>query len=96
MKPNSGMATSLEIESRVHRLSLTLGALAEIESALGCKDLRSLTDELKTLNAEKLSHVLVALLRAGGAEDAEGLAKRTNPVAAARAIGAVFNTGFSP
>lgn len=51
------------------RLCLTLGALAEIETALGCDGLTALADRMRALSARDLCAVLAALLRGGG-EDA--------------------------
>jgi hypothetical protein len=51
------------------RLCLTLGALAEMETALGCEGLSALADRMRRLSARDLTAVLAALLR-GGAEGA--------------------------
>ena len=51
------------------RLCLTLGALAEIETALGCDGLTALAERMRALSAGDLGAVLAALLRGGG-EDA--------------------------
>ena len=51
------------------RLCLTLGALAEIETALGCDGLTALAERMRALSARDLGAVLAALLRGGG-EDA--------------------------
>ncbi len=48
------------------RLCLTLGALAEIETALDCDGLAGLSDRMKALSARDLTVVLAALLRGGG------------------------------
>lgn len=47
-------------------LCLTLGALAEIETALGVSGLAGLAERMRTLSARDLSAVLAALLRGGG------------------------------
>ncbi len=56
----------LEIGNVIHRLCLTLGALAEIEAALGAETLSALESRLKLLSARDMSAVLAALLRGGG------------------------------
>lgn len=48
------------------RLCLTLGALAEIETALGCDGLGGLAGRMRALSAGDLMAVLAALLRGGG------------------------------
>lgn len=48
------------------RLCLTLGALAEIETALGVEGLDALADRMRGLRARDLLAVLAALLRGGG------------------------------
>ena len=56
------------------RLCLTLGALAEMETALGCDGLASLAERMRNLSARDLSTVLAALLRGGGEQTlADGL-----------------------
>ena len=51
------------------RLCLTLGALAEMEGALGVDGFAGLAERMRTLSARDLTVVLKALLRGGG-EDA--------------------------
>jgi hypothetical protein len=48
------------------RLCLTLGALAEMETALGCEGLAALAERMRRLSARDLMAVLAALLRGGG------------------------------
>lgn len=48
------------------RLCLTLGALAEMETALDCDGLTALSDRMRSLSARDLTIVLAALLRGGG------------------------------
>ena len=48
------------------RLCLTLGALAEMETALGCEGLAGLAERMRALSARDLTVVLAALLRGGG------------------------------
>jgi hypothetical protein len=47
-------------------LCLTLGALAEIETALGVEGLGGLAERMRALSARDLTKVLAALLRGGG------------------------------
>lgn len=51
------------------RLCLTLGALAEIETALGCEGPGALSGRMRALSARDLLAVLAALLRGGGEAD---------------------------
>jgi hypothetical protein len=48
------------------RLCLTLGALAEIETALGLSGVEALAERMRALSANDLMVVLAALLRGGG------------------------------
>ncbi|GAA0643682.1 GTA-gp10 family protein [Brevundimonas lenta] len=48
------------------RLCLTLGALAEIETALAIEGAAGLAERMRTLSARDLMVVLAALLRGGG------------------------------
>lgn len=57
---------ALTLGSVTHRLCLTLGALAEIETALGLQSLAELETRLKRLSATDILAVLAALLRGGG------------------------------
>ena len=58
------------------RLCLTLGALAQIETALGLDDWSHLPQRMARLSARDLVAVLAALLRGGGeAEAADALAE---------------------
>ena len=74
------------------KLCLTLGALAEIETALGARGLSDLSERLRQPSADELLQVLLALLRGGG-ECVSADALRTAPLdlrAAMQAIGAAF------
>ena len=77
-------------------LRLTLGALAEIEEALGTDDLDGLAKRLGRLSARDLFAILRALLKGGGDNDAaECLANE--PLDLPQALGAVtqaFAAGF--
>ncbi|ADL00576.1 GTA-gp10 family protein [Brevundimonas subvibrioides] len=74
------------------RLCLTLGALAEIETALGAAGIEALGARMRTLSAGDLMAVLAALLRGGGegrfARALDGAA--VSPVDAAEAVAAAF------
>lgn len=48
------------------RLCLTLGALAEIETALGLESVGGLAERMRALSGRDLMAVLAALLRGGG------------------------------
>lgn len=65
MNPARG-ETTLLIDGQTHTLCLTLGALAEIEQALGCESLKDLAIRLKSVSARDLIRLLAALLRGGG------------------------------
>jgi hypothetical protein len=73
-------------------LCLTLGALAEIETALGVAGLGGLAERMRTLSAGDLTAVLAALLRGGGELAlAEGLAAAAvDPREAAEAVAKAF------
>lgn len=85
---------SIAIGGAPFTLRLTLTALAEIEAALDVEGFAALGDALKALNAQSLTWVLQALLRAGGAEDAEALACQAEPASAARAVAACFKANL--
>jgi hypothetical protein len=74
------------------RLCLTLGALAEIETALGADGLEAVAERMRRLSARDLLAVLEALLR-GGSEDeaAEGLRRAAvDPREAAHGVARAF------
>ena len=73
-------------------LCLTLGALAEMETALGCDGLASLAERMRNLSARDLSTVLAALLRGGGEQGlADGLAAAAvDPREAVEAVAKAF------
>ncbi|WP_298160551.1 GTA-gp10 family protein [Brevundimonas sp.] len=74
------------------RLCLTLGALAEIETALGVSGVAGLTERMGSLSARDLMAVLAALLRGGGEEALAGELVRAaiDPVEAAEAVVLAF------
>lgn len=87
---------SLLIDGQEWVLCLTLGALAEIETGLGCESLGDLSKRLSQLSPTDMLIVLRALVRGGG--DAE-LARRletvpVSPSEAARAIADAFRLAF--
>lgn len=88
---------AVEIGGEERRLCLTLGALAELETAFGVEGFEALGERLKGLSAAGLDVVLRALLRGGGetalAESEEPLA--VGPVAAARGVAAAFRAAFA-
>jgi hypothetical protein len=70
------------------RLCLTLGALAELETAFGLDGWEQLTERLRKLSARDMAAVLAALLRGGG-ETAVDL-DRIDFREAAEAVAAAF------
>ena len=74
------------------RLCLTLGALADIETALGLDGLAGLAERMRALSARDLTTVLAALLRGGGEGAlAEGLDRASvDPREAAEAVAKAF------
>lgn len=87
---------SLEIDGAPVALCLTLGALAQIEAAFGCSEIRELDLRMRALSAQDLVTVIGALLRGGGETE---LAARIGdlmiaPGAAARAVAEAFRLGL--
>lgn len=76
------------LAGRPRRLCLTLGALAELETAFGAPDWRTLAERLGTLSAADLAIVLAALLRGGGETDVDIAALEVRE--AADAVAAAF------
>jgi hypothetical protein len=89
--------TALVIGGVARRLCLTLGALAEIETAFGCTRMSELDARMRSLSAADLSLVLAALLRGGGeAEAAAQLGSAdVSPGHAARAVAEAFRLGLA-
>ncbi|WP_300379333.1 GTA-gp10 family protein [Henriciella sp.] len=87
---------SLEIEGVARRLCLTLGALAEIETAFGCRTLADLQARLRTLSAAELTTLLAALLRGGGEVETAAKIAELNVDAgqAARAVAEAFRAAL--
>ena len=88
--------TEITINDEKHKLRLTLGALAEMEEALG-GDFASLSERLKSPRVADLLIVLHALLVGGGAKLTLELLKASDVdfAAAAEAIGKAFRA-FDP
>ena len=63
---------SARLAGAERRLCLTLGALAEIETALGVEGLDGLAERMRRLSARDLTAVLAALLRGGGERELAG------------------------
>lgn len=86
-----GEATAV-LAGAERRLCLTLGALAEIETALGTTGFAALAERMRTLSAGDLIAVLAALLRGGGETAlATDLARAAiDPREAAEAVAAAF------
>jgi len=87
---------ALEVDGQPRTLCLTLGALAEIETAFGCKELRELDLRMRALSARDLVVVLGALLRGGGeVELASRIGEKSvAPGAAAKAVAKAFALGL--
>ena len=83
---------SVVLDGTPRRLCLTLGALAEIEQALGADGIEALAARLRRLTAGDLAAVLAALLAGGGVdpETAERLARDSDPRVAAEGVAAAF------
>lgn len=58
--------TKAVLAGRERRLCLTLGALAQIETALGLESVGALAERMRALSGRDLMAVLAALLRGGG------------------------------
>lgn len=84
--PARGEVT-LEADSEMHTLCLTLGALAEIEAGLGVSGFAAMAERLKTLSVADLALVLAALMRGGGSVVDVSM---IDPVRAAKAVADCF------
>jgi len=82
----------LLVDAAPRRLCLTLGALAEIETALDVNQTDELSSRLQRMVARDVIAVLAALLRGGGEvmTDADVAAARIDPSEAADAIARAF------
>jgi hypothetical protein len=79
------------------RLCLTLGTLAELETAFGADGFARLAGRPEALPAEVYGAVLAALLRGGGetAADAAALAKGPDAREATDAVAAAFRAALT-
>lgn len=84
--------TALETGERTYRLCLTLGALAEIETALGSDSLGDLDVRLRRLKTSDVIAVLAALMRGGGeaVSDSDVASLAVSPANAVAAIARAF------
>ena len=84
--------TCLTINGQPHRLCLTLGALAQIETTLGAANLSALQDRLKDPSLKDILLILHALLGGGGAALTLDMLKSSDIdiAEAIRAIAAAF------
>ena len=76
------------LDGERHTLCLTLGALAELETAFGLDGWEALAGRLRKLSARDLATVLAALLRGWG--EGETDLSRTDFREAAEAVAAAF------
>lgn len=81
------------LAGRERRLCLTLGALAELETAFAAQGWEALAERLRTLSAGDLTTVLAALLRGGGEDPGDLAAVELGE--AARAVAAAFTAAGS-
>lgn len=79
---------ALEAGERTYRLCLTLGALAEIETALGADSPGELDARLRSLKTSDVIAVLAALMRGGG-EAVSGSDVASLAVSPANAVAAI-------
>ena len=82
-----------QIGGEPRRLCLTLGALAELETAFGLDGWEALAERLRRLSARDLTTVLAALLRGGGETVAD--LDRVDFREAAEAVAAAFTAAGS-
>lgn len=89
--------TAAMLAGAERRLCLTLGALAEIETALGLESLGALADRMRALSGRDLIAVLAALLRGGGERELADNLDRTavEPREAAEAVARAFAAASS-
>ncbi|MEM5517884.1 GTA-gp10 family protein [Henriciella sp. AS95] len=87
---------SVEVAGRMYPLCLTLGALSEIETALGCASLSELQVRMKSPSAAELGRVLEALLRGGGATggEVEAICRQCPAGVAAKAVAKAFHAAL--
>lgn len=88
---------AFQIDGKAHKLCLTLGALAALETAFATDNLEQLSAKLKSISARDLLVVLAILLEAGGNTFAIDDLSNANIDArsAAIAIAQTFQAAFS-
>lgn len=86
---------SLDVAGQKRVLCLTLGALAEIESAFGCASLADLQARMRRLSAAELLQLVSILIKGGGGQvEPDALAQlNLQPAAAAAAVAEAFRAG---
>lgn len=86
---------SLDVAGRKRVLCLTLGALAEIESAFGCASLADLQARMRRLSAAELLQIVAILMKGGGEQVEPDTLVQLNiqPTAAAAAVAEAFRAG---
>ena len=85
---------NLALDGKQRRLCLTLGALAEMETAFACGRIGELEARLRQASAADLKIVLGALLRGGGETVTDAQIERASPGAATAAIAEAFRRGL--
>lgn len=82
----------VELDGAPRRLCLTLGALAEIETALAVSGVEGLVERLRRPTARDLMAVLAALLKGGGEPELAGRLEQASiaPQVAAEAVAQAF------
>lgn len=86
---------SLDVAGQKRVLCLTLGALAEIESAFGCESLADLQARMRRLTAAELLQLVSILMKGAGEHVEPDELARLNiqPAAAALAVAEAFGAG---
>ena len=86
---------SLDVAGQKRVLCLTLGALAEIESAFGCASLVDLQARMRRLSAAELIQLVTILMKGAGEHVEPDELARLNiqPAAAALAVAEAFRAG---
>ncbi|GAB5457391.1 MAG: GTA-gp10 family protein [Henriciella sp.] len=85
---------ALEVAGVSRTLCLTLGALAEIETAFGCNSMAELQARLRSLSASELGIVVQALLRGGGTPEEVISVADISPGDAANAVAEAFRAAL--
>jgi hypothetical protein len=88
---------ALIVDGMPRRLCLTLGALAEIETAMGCRTLGDLEARMRHLSAGELMQLVTVLLRGGGEGTTAERVPELDiaPGAAARAVAEAFHAAMA-